>query len=94
MTVAKSTLTSKGQVTVPAQVRAALGIHAGDHLLWSTRDDGVIEVRRARARSLDDLVGMLGEAPRHVTTDELDDALRERFAQEAAVISGAHETPQ
>lgn len=84
MTVAKSTLTSKGQVTVPRQVREALGIHAGDHLLWSTRDDGVIEVRRARARTLDDLVGMLGEAPRHLTIEELDEALHERFAREAS----------
>lgn len=71
MTVARSTLTSKGLVTVPRQVREALGIHAGDLLLWSIRNDGVVEVRRAGARTLDELVGMLGESSRHVTIEEL-----------------------
>ena len=40
-----SKVTSKFQATVPADVRAALGIGAGDALAWSVRD-GVAMVRR------------------------------------------------
>jgi antitoxin PrlF len=39
-----SKVTSKFQATVPADVRAALGIKAGDTLAWSIRD-GVATVR-------------------------------------------------
>lgn len=38
-----STLTTKGQVTVPAPIREALGLKAGDRL-WFRLRDGVIEV--------------------------------------------------
>ena len=39
-----SKVTSKFQATVPADVRAALGIKAGDRLAWEVRD-GVATVR-------------------------------------------------
>ena len=39
-----SKVTSKFQATVPADVRSALGIKAGDRLAWSVRD-GVATVR-------------------------------------------------
>ncbi|MFM9978064.1 MAG: AbrB/MazE/SpoVT family DNA-binding domain-containing protein [Sphingomonadaceae bacterium] len=40
-----SRVTSKYQATVPADVRAALGVKAGDCLGWEVRD-GVATVRR------------------------------------------------
>jgi len=40
-----SRLTSKYQATVPADVRAALGVKAGDQLLWEMHD-GVANVRK------------------------------------------------
>jgi antitoxin PrlF len=39
-----SKVTSKFQATVPADVRAALGVKAGDALAWSVQD-GVATVR-------------------------------------------------
>ena len=39
-----SKVTSKFQATVPADVRAALGIKAGDTLAWAVRD-GIATVR-------------------------------------------------
>lgn len=38
-------VTSKGQVTVPKEVRDALGVHAGDSLVFETRADYAV-VRR------------------------------------------------
>jgi antitoxin PrlF len=41
-------LTSKYQATVPADVRAALGLKAGDVIAWEVAD-GVARVRKAKA---------------------------------------------
>jgi antitoxin PrlF len=43
-------ITSKGQITVPRDVRRALGVQAGDRLLFE-QDDGHIRVRAVRSRS-------------------------------------------
>lgn len=43
-------ITSKGQVTVPHQVRKALGVRAGDKLIFEQDDNG-IRVVPARAKS-------------------------------------------
>lgn len=41
-------ITSKGQITVPREVRRALGVDVGDQLLFETDGDGVriLPVRR------------------------------------------------
>ena len=57
MTVAK--ITSKGQVTIPVEVRRTLDLHEGDQLLFETpRKDGV-RLRVLRRRRLTDLGGVL-----------------------------------
>jgi AbrB family looped-hinge helix DNA binding protein len=43
-------LTSKGQITVPREVRHLLGIRAGDRLLFESDEKGV-RVRPVRTRS-------------------------------------------
>jgi len=45
-------VTSKGQTTIPREVRAALQIKPGDLLLWETGDAGVAHVRRVHALDL------------------------------------------
>jgi AbrB family looped-hinge helix DNA binding protein len=42
-----STITSKGQVTIPAAVRRHLGVGQGDKLVFVIEDDGTIEVKVA-----------------------------------------------
>ena len=46
-TRAVSKLTSKYQTTVPAAVRAALGLQKGDTVAFEIGEDGVITVRKA-----------------------------------------------
>jgi AbrB family looped-hinge helix DNA binding protein len=43
-----STLTSKGQVTVPKVIRERLGLHEGDVLEFSVDDTGGLRVRPRR----------------------------------------------
>lgn len=47
----RARVTSKGQLTVPKDVRAALGVQAGDELLFEVGPQGVV-VRPARSQSL------------------------------------------
>jgi AbrB family looped-hinge helix DNA binding protein len=46
----QATITSKGQITVPREVRRALGVRTGDKLLFESDGDGV-RVRPVRSRS-------------------------------------------
>ncbi|MDQ3031702.1 MAG: AbrB/MazE/SpoVT family DNA-binding domain-containing protein [Myxococcota bacterium] len=78
---AHATVTSKGQVTIPREVRERLGIRAGDRLLFAVGSDGAVEVRKVASRSLDDLVGMLGRPRRRMTIEQMDEAIRERSSR-------------
>jgi AbrB family looped-hinge helix DNA binding protein len=46
-----TTLTSKGQVTIPSDVRAALDLNAGDKLIFIVEEEHIVVVP-ARKRSL------------------------------------------
>ncbi|WP_119352513.1 AbrB/MazE/SpoVT family DNA-binding domain-containing protein [Azohydromonas sediminis] len=60
--MAESTLTAKGQTTVPADVRALVHAKPGTKLVWSVTPDGTIIVR-AKTKSILDMAGML-KAPK------------------------------
>jgi AbrB family looped-hinge helix DNA binding protein len=56
--MAESTLTSKGQVTVPREIRDRLGLASGDKLAFTLLSDGTV-VMRAKTRRLIELAGSL-----------------------------------
>lgn len=56
--MAESTITAKGQTTVPRQVREQLGAGPGTRLVWHIMPNGALLVR-AKTRSLLDLAGSL-----------------------------------
>ena len=58
---APTTISSKGQVTVPRDVRKRLGLQAGDKISWSLLSNGTI-VLRPKTRRLSDLVGRLTQS--------------------------------
>lgn len=58
----ESTITAKGQTTVPADVRALVDAKPGTRLVWSVMPDGTIIVR-AKTRSILEMAGML-KAPK------------------------------
>ena len=56
--MSETTLTSKGQVTVPREIRDRLGLASGDKLAFTLLSDGTV-VMRAKTRRLIDLAGTL-----------------------------------
>ena len=56
--MSESTITAKGQTTVPVQVRNQLGAGAGTRLVWHAMPDGSVVVR-AKSKSILDLAGSL-----------------------------------
>jgi antitoxin PrlF len=60
--MSQSTLTVKGQTTVPQPIRDALQVQPGTKLQWTLMPDGTIIVR-AKTKSILDLAGML-KAPK------------------------------
>ena len=56
--MSESTITAKGQTTVPRQVRERLGAGPGTRLVWHVLPDGRLIVR-AKTHSLIDLAGSL-----------------------------------
>ena len=53
-----ATLTSKGQITIPASIRKALRLSAGERVVFTQLDDGTV-IMRAKTRSILDLKGLL-----------------------------------
>lgn len=72
----QSTVTSRGQTTLPKAVREALGLRAGDTVRYLVLPSG--EVRLFRARALRDLAGSLQRPGQAVLSIEaMDDAIAE-----------------
>jgi antitoxin PrlF len=75
-----STLTSKGQTTLPREVREALGLKPGDKLAYRVEGE---TVRLTRPRSLIELAGCLADAYQGppVSVEEMDEAVAEAAAE-------------
>lgn len=58
----ESTITAKGQTTIPAQIRERIGVAPGTRLVWHVMPDGGLIVR-AKTGSILDLAGIL-KAPK------------------------------
>lgn len=54
-----SKVTSKGQVTIPVEIRQALGIEQGDDLLFEVTPEQFARVRVLKRQRLSDLYGAL-----------------------------------
>ena len=72
-----STLTSKGQTTIPKDVRKRLNLHPGDRLEFVIDEDGRVVVLPA---SIDasELAGILKSPARPVSVEDMNRAIRKR----------------
>lgn len=87
----KAKLTSKGQITLPASVRDALGVKPGDKVMFLPGANGEFRVRKVK--SIKELYGCLAGFAAPKTNAELDDLVAEDAAeQDEATKSGAHST--
>ncbi len=79
MTVA--TITSKGQITIPAQVRAKLGVDAGDRLEFVELGKGQFAIVPA-TRSVRELNGLFrGRRSKPVSIEEMNQAIIRRASR-------------
>ena len=73
--MAVSTITSKGQATIPGEIRRYLKLKAGDRLEFLVEPDGRVILVPATVDVME-LKGLLAPAPRRVSVEEMDIAIR------------------
>jgi antitoxin PrlF len=74
-----ATLTSKGQITIPADVRRSLNVRTGDRVEFVQIEPGRFEILAA-TRSVRELKGMFGKAARSVSIEEMNRTIADRGA--------------
>ncbi len=80
--MSEAKMTSKGQITVPKDVRLKLNLKPGDRLLFIVEDDGAVRLRAAN-RDISSLIGVLPPPKRRATLAELDEAIAQAAADDA-----------
>jgi len=78
--VATSTITSKGQITIPAAMRAALGVSTGDRVEFVQVEQGRIELLVATL-PVSALKGIVKKPIKPVTLAEMNDAIASNEAK-------------
>ncbi len=76
----QTTLTSKGQMTLPSAVRTRLGLEAGDHLLVTIQDDDTIILKRPPSAGVTALRGLLPKPRRALTVEKMDAGIAAHLA--------------
>jgi antitoxin PrlF len=74
-----ATLTTKGQITIPVDVRNDLKVEAGDRLEFIQIAPGRYEIVVV-TRSIRELKGMFGKPAKRVSIDEMNEAISRRGA--------------
>lgn len=75
-----STLTAKGQTTVPREIREHLGLKPGDKIDYEIAPDGTVRLR-VQKLSFADSAGLLARpGQRAASIEEMDDAIAEAVA--------------
>jgi AbrB family looped-hinge helix DNA binding protein len=72
-----ATVTSKGQITIPKEIRAALELEDGDRVAFRLRDDGVVEMEPETV-DVRSLAGLVKPRVRGVSVGDMERAIRER----------------
>jgi AbrB family looped-hinge helix DNA binding protein len=79
---ALTTMTSKGQITIPSEVRDALNLQPGTRFYVSARNGQVVAI--PKNRKLMDLAGILGRPPSGdvLTIAEMNEAIMDAAAED------------
>ena len=73
-TMATATLTSKGQITIPVQVRTALGLETGDRVEFVEMEDGKFAMIAA-SKTVKDLKGLIRKPAHAVSIEDMNRAI-------------------
>ena len=78
----RATMTSKGQITVPKEVRERLDLRTGDQVEFVLTSSGEAVLRPASV-SLRDLKGLLARpGQKAVSVDQMNRTIKRRFSKE------------
>ena len=80
--MSESTVSSKGQVTIPKAIRLRMHLKAGDRLRFMVEADGSVKLAAA-TRDVTTLRDILPRPKRRATVDEMQSAIRRRAARRA-----------
>jgi AbrB family looped-hinge helix DNA binding protein len=76
-----ATVTSKGQITIPKEVRETLGLEAGHRVSFQIREDRVVEMHPENV-DLMSLFGIFKPRVKGVTLADMEEAIRAGAAGE------------
>lgn len=79
-----STITSKGQVTIPAAVRRHLGVGEHDKIAFILEDTGEVRLSVPHYPTIQSLCGIAGSLPRPLSWQEIEEIAQEEHADEVA----------
>lgn len=74
-----STITSKGQTTIPADIRAFMHVGAGDKIMFIPQENGHV-LMVPKTRDVRELYGCLPKPRKRVNLDNVDDAIAKYLA--------------
>jgi AbrB family looped-hinge helix DNA binding protein len=78
------TVTSKGQVTIPAEVRRLLGVQKRRKVAFVIEDRGVVKLVVPRYGDVDSVVGKAGKLPKRMSWEKMREIAHEDAALEIA----------
>ena len=81
---AVATVTSKGQITIPIEMRRYLEICAGDKVEFVVDNKGTVRFERSKYPTLASLRGAAGTMKEPRTWEELEETVREERAEAVA----------
>lgn len=80
--MATSTVTSKGQITVPIEVRKQMGLRIGDQIVFTKVPGTDAYALSRKTRSIKSLIGMFKSNKPAPTVEQIDEAIGEQIAIE------------
>lgn len=78
--MATATVTSKGQITIPAQVRASLGLDTGDRIEFVDIGNGKFAIMAA-TQSVRDLKGLIRKPAKPISIEDMNLAIEAQGAK-------------
>jgi AbrB family looped-hinge helix DNA binding protein len=81
--MSEAKMTSKGQITVPKDIRLKLGLKPGDRIRFLLEADGRVRLMPAK-RDISELVGVLPKPRRALSIEEMDEAIGRAVAEKFA----------
>jgi len=79
--MSEARMTSKGQITLPKDIRDRLGLKQGDRVRFIVEDDGRVRLLPAK-RDVSELFGILPRPRRALSIEEMDDIVQTAVARQ------------